>query len=329
MRHISHTKPSFFDLELGDLIMIGDQPYIVHGARHGGMGCVYFVEKDYKNAPSRTDSLSSRLALKAILPHQADAEGLALFNRELTVWSNLRHYNIIGLLEIVDGGGAGWVAAMEWCHGSLRELIQQRGCFPLPDSTKILSNLINGLSYAYSQDGIHHLDLKPENIIYKGNVNSATLEHFHFMLADWGIASIKQPQLNAIAGMPPSAKAIQQTFNNMGTLIYMAPERFQMGYASSIASDVFSLGIIYMELLTGNLPFRSNVQVHESLISGQYLPDSKEILKKAKVPLSVGQLIIEMISFQPSDRPSDYSTLKKKLLLAWKKSNSVFSRSFK
>jgi serine/threonine-protein kinase len=338
MTPISHPRSSFFELQLKDRVMIGDLPYIVAGAARGGMGCVLLLWQDSKNCPARMSALGLKVALKAILPEAADAEGIALFKRELTVWAGLRHPNIVSLVEIVDGGDAGWVAAMHWCPGSLRDVMTQRGKLPLRDATMIMSNLIDGLSYAYKQDKVHHLDLKPENVLYhlsvlhlmaKTKLSDDSLEKFRFMVADWGIASIKQPKLNAIAGMPPSAEIALRTFNNIGTLVYMAPERFLRGYASSLASDVYSLGMMYLEMLTGERPFRNGVNPVEPLLSGRYIVDATNILKQSRIPRAVGQLILEMISFSPHERPSDYSLLGHKLLRAWKQSNGFFSRTFK
>jgi serine/threonine-protein kinase len=338
MTSISHPRSSFFDLQLKDRVMIGELPYIVEGAARGGMGCVILLWQDAKNCPTVLSALGLKVALKAILPEAADAEGLSLFKRELTVWAGLRHPNIVSLIEIVDGGDAGWVAAMHWCPGSLRDVMTQRGKLPLRDATMILANLIDGLSYAFKQDRVHHLDLKPENVLYHLDFNrlmgnqkpdDASLEKFRFMLADWGIASIKQPKLNAIAGLPPSAGAALTTFNNMGTLLYMAPERFLRGYTSSSRSDVFSLGIMYLEMLTGKRPFVSGVNPVESLISGRYIIDATSIMKQSGIPMAVGQLILQMIAHNPEKRPSDYSSLGHDLLRCWKKSSGIFSRSFK
>ena len=283
-------------------------------------------------------ALGLKVALKAILPEAADAEGIALFKRELTVWAGLRHPNIVSLVEIVDGGDAGWVAAMHWCPGSLRDVMTQRGKLPLQDATMILANLIDGLAHAYRQDKVHHLDMKPENVLYhmdlirlmeKKKIENDSLDNFRFMVADWGIASIKQPKLNAIAGMPPSSESALRTFNNMGTLVYMAPERFLRGYTSSSRSDIFSLGMMYLEMLTGKHPFQSGVNPVETLLSGRYIIDATSLLKQSGTPMSIGQLILEMIAFSPQNRPSDYSILGQRLLRASKKSKGIFSRTFK
>jgi serine/threonine-protein kinase len=250
----------------------------------------------------------------------------------------LRHPNIVSLVEIVDGGDAGWVAAMHWCPGSLRDVMTQRGKLTLTDATMIMANLIDGLAHAFRQDKVHHLDMKPENVLYhldflhmmdKSKVESESLSNFRFMVADWGIASIKQPKLNAIAGMPPSSDAALRTFNNMGTLVYMAPERFLRGYTSSSRSDIFSLGMMYLEMLTGRRPFQNGTNPVEALLTGRYIVDAKSILKQSAIPMSIAELILDMIAFSPQNRPADYSILGQNLIRANKKSKSIFSRTFK
>jgi serine/threonine-protein kinase len=339
MTPINHHRDSFFDLRPNDRVLVGDRPYIVDKHMKGGMGWVCLLWLDSQTAPQRTSALGLKLALKAVLPESADADAIALFKRELTVWSGFRHQNIVWLLEILDGGDAGWVAAMDWCIGSLRDLQNERGKFNLKDSTNIVGAILDGLAYAYDQDKVLHLDLKPENILYHldfgrlvngtSNLNEKdSLSTYRFMVSDWGIASIKHPALDRIAGMPPSSEAVQKTFNNMGTLHYMAPERFTKGVSSSVASDVFSLGMIYLELLTGSSPFRPEMHPVYSLLSGQYLNDAQLLMQQNSVPKPIVSLILEMIDRSPTNRFSDYPRLKKSLIKAWKASSGLFATLF-
>lgn len=337
MTPLEHNRDSFFDLRPKDKVLVDRIPYIVDSEARGGMGCVLLLWKDSDHAQHSLSALGLKLALKAVLPESADEDGIALFRRELTVWSAFQHPNIVRLLAIVDGGDAGWLAAMDWCPGSLRDLLDARGKLALKDATNILGNLIDGLGHAYEQDQVLHLDLKPENVLYHLNFGRLmsgrnepedSLSKYRFMVSDWGIASIKQPKLNAIAGMPPTAAAAQQTFNNMGTLLYMAPERFKKGYSSSVPSDVFSLGMMYLEMLVGHLPFRQDVHPVQSLVSGQYLQDSGFLLRRAKVPKPIAGLILSMIAFSPAERPQSYPVLRKQLVKAWRKANGVLSKLF-
>jgi serine/threonine protein kinase len=323
MTTLIHSRRSFFDLCPNDKVVVGNLHYVVSGQARGGMGCVYLLWLDPENKEQRIGALGLKLALKAVLPDAADAEGIALFKRELTVWSGFRHPNIVRLLEIVNGGDAGWVAAMDWCIGSLRDLQKERGTLSLKDSTNIIGGILDGLAYAYEQDKVLHLDLKPENILYHldfgrltkdRNPDTKDLSLYRFMVSDWGIASIKQPQLNSIAGAPPSSAVAQRTFNNMGTILYMAPERFKEGFSSSLASDIFSLGMIYLELMVGTLPFRQGMHPVESLVSGQYIKDARTLMKTHRVPSPVSKIILEMISYTPNQRPSDYPALRLKIV---------------
>ena len=302
------------------------------------MGFVLLVQKDYEKAPTSPtrimSALRARLALKAVLPDASDKLGMALFRRELTVWAGFRHRNIIPLIEIVDAGDDGWIAAMNWCEGSLRRLLNEKGRLSVKTATNIIVSLIDGLAHAYSQDQVLHLDLKPENILYDQDLvfnenDDDPFNDYRFMVADWGIASVKQPRLNAIAGIPPTAESVQRTFNNMGTLLYMAPERFKQGVKSSIASDVYSLGMIYLEMLIGGLPFHAKMHPVQSILTARYEVDAASLLYSTDVPKSVSALILSMISFSPIDRPNDYPRLKSSIIRAAGQHLGLFSRIFK
>lgn len=332
MTRLQHSHPSLFDLHIGDKVMVGDMPYAVRKAACGGMGFILLLWQDSDRAPQQMSVHGIKLALKTILPEAADKEGITLFKRELTVWAAFRHPNVVWLNEILDGGVDGWVAAMDWCLGSLRDILNERQRLPLKEATDILGDVLNGLAYAYKQDQVLHLDLKPENILYNldlGRAGTGSKDPIHtsrFMVSDWGIASIKQPKLNVIAGMPPSSEAAMRTFNNMGTLLYMAPERFRQGFRSSVASDVFSLGMIYIELLTGVLPFRKDIHPVQFLLNGQYHYDAEALLSRALVPRGVRCLILSMIAPNPTDRPQDYPTLRSTIIKAYRRSNGILSK---
>jgi serine/threonine-protein kinase len=316
-------------------VFIGDSPYIVKQRARGGMGFILFIELDTANAPSGEFGVHGlRVALKSILPGPVDDEAAALFRRELVIWSGLVYGTIVPLNEILDAGRDGWVAAMDWYPGSLRDHISATGRTSLPNALHILHDVLEGLAYAYEKDKAIHLDLKPENILYDFDEDRLTRHGENsfmariFKVGDWGIASIKQPQLNAIAGMPPSHEACVKTLNNMGTILYMAPERFVRGYRSSTASDVFSLGMIFLELVTGKLPFRADCSPVETLLSFSYYPEAAALLKGSEVPAPTCRLILSMIAPKLSDRPASHAELKRSLRSAFQRTQGFFSRFF-
>ena len=166
MTPLIFNRQSFFHLVKGDEVSIEEMPYVVQKSARGGMGHILLLSRHIDCIP-RGFSLGRHLAIKAILPEVAGPEELALFKRELTIWSGFRHRNIVWLLEIFDGGDAGWVAGMDWCKESLREMLDRRKRLSPDEATQILCEIINGLEYAYLKDQVLHLDLKPANILYQ------------------------------------------------------------------------------------------------------------------------------------------------------------------
>jgi serine/threonine protein kinase len=147
---------------------------------------------------------------------------------------------------------------------------------------------------------------------------------WRFMVSDWGLASIKQQKLNAVAGLPLGYEVCERTFNNMGTIYYMAPERFIQGYRSSLASDMFSLGMIYLEMLIGRLPLSCSPRPVEELLSLAYYQHSEAMLRETSLATSVRQLILSMVCPDPRSRPSSYQ----QLISACHKSKSLLQRIF-
>ena len=334
MTPLHHDCRTLYELRKGQRVYVGDRPYIVQKRTRGGMGFLLFLALDGANAPRAFSVHRLRIALKSILPNALDDESARLFRRELVVWSGLQFGTIVGLNEILDAGRDGWVAAMNWYPGSLRDHISSTSRTNLPDAIHVVHDVLNGLAYAYEKDRVIHLDLKPENILYDFDMDRMKRRGENsfmariFMVADWGIASIKQPQLNAIAGLPPSHEACLKTLNNMGTILYMAPERFVRGYRSSVASDMFSLGMIFLELVTGKLPFRTDCSPIETLRSSSYFPEAAALLKAVAVPAPTRRLILSMIAPDPSERPTSHAELRRSLISVFRKTQGFFSRFF-
>jgi serine/threonine protein kinase len=331
VRVFKHDKTSLGELHVDDAVQIGRTDYRVRRVALGGMGIVLLLERDAEQPQTDSDVHGLRIAVKSVLPERIGQENIALFRRELTVWAGLRHPNVVGLNEILDAGRDGWVAAMSWCEGSLRDRLSLGRKMPEAHATMVLLDLVEGLAYAQQKDGVVHLDVKPENVLYIGDIKRLLQyaegddRRYRFMLSDWGIASVKQRELDAIATLPRNAELSLRTFNNMGTILYMAPERFIDGYRSSVASDIFSLGMVYLEMLTGALPFDRSIQPIESLLSHTYFGHAARLLRNASIAPMIQALTLGMLSPDPAKRPESYDGLKLIVSACYRLANGTFS----
>jgi serine/threonine protein kinase len=242
---------------------------------------------------------------------------------------------IVNLNEILRTKNDGWVAAMDRCCGSLADVLLERNVLPLDDAVFILNDIIQGLAFAANEHQIFHLDLTPRNILYNFEISRMMNHHDHpikqyrWMVSDWGIASVKD-EILAKASTSPELRQCYQTFNNAGTQGYMAPERYELGVTSSIATDVFSLGMILIQVIVGVLPFEYHTQsLEDQLTSGFYLKTAKNLLATKKVPELLMQTILKMIEPVPTRRFHDYEELRLTLLKSARESRSLFSRIFK
>lgn len=295
---------SVFELEVGDQVGLGGIQYSVRGFARGGMGFILFLEKTNSFHCSKINIHGSRLAIKSVLGSSTpDLE--KLFLRELTVWSGFDHFNIINLNEIVEVDDA-LAAAMDWCSGSLRDYIKSNGNLSISIAVHVIKSVIDALSYASKNYSACHLDLKPENVLF----DKRYIPSGRFMVSDWGISSIRGELANNSNIVDQKWEDTGETLNNIGTIPYMAPERFHKGFNSSSASDIFSVGIMFFELLSGKLPFDSNKDIAMQISNSSYVDRINKILEHLKVEKRAGNLIRSMVSPDLDKRINDYDEIK-------------------
>ncbi|NTX54376.1 serine/threonine-protein kinase [Myxococcus sp. CA039A] len=193
----------------------------------GGMGEVWLA---------RQTSLGRTVAVKLLPPKLAkDPEFVARFEKEATALAALNHPNIV---QIIDRGVAGehYYFVMEFVEGrSLREAISAGALSP-QQSLRLMLQVARAVECAHDKDIIHR-DLKPENILLDGRGN--------VKVADFGLAGIRQSE---------SRLQLTATAVAMGTLNYMAPEQRRDAKNVDGRADLFSLGVVLYELLTGDVP---------------------------------------------------------------------------
>jgi tetratricopeptide (TPR) repeat protein/predicted Ser/Thr protein kinase len=204
---------------------LGERYHIVQQLGEGGMGEVYLA---------RDRELDRDVALKVIRLDLASHPAiLERFKREIQLSSNITHKNILRVYDLGEAGGVKFLTMQYVAGQDLAALMRREGRLPLPRAVDIFRQICEGLQAAHEQ-GVIHRDLKPQNILIDGRG--------HVAIADFGLAKSFE-----YASLTEAGKVI-------GTPHYMSPEQVK-GVALDQRSDIYSLGIILYEMLTGTVPF--------------------------------------------------------------------------
>jgi len=216
-------------LEVGSVL--GGRYAILEILGQGGMGAVY------KAADREVDRT---VALKVIRPEMAsNPEILARFKQELLLSSQVTHRNVIRIYDLGEAQGVKFIT-MEYVEGeTLQRILKQRGKLEVAEAVDIMEQVASGLAAAH-REGIIHRDLKPANIMRDKNGRVVVM--------DFGLARTF------------SGDGMTQTGMMLGTMEYMSPEQAQ-GVDVKASSDIFTVGLILYELLTGNSPFHAETAI--------------------------------------------------------------------
>lgn len=220
---------------------------IQHLIGYGGMGAVY---------QARQTQLDRPVALKILAPTLSNDEAFAQrFMREAKTLAKLSHPNIVMVFEFGKASDFHYLL-MEYVDGiNLRDAILE-GTLSTKDALEIVPQICDALQYAH-EEGVVHRDIKPENILVdkKGRVK----------IADFGLAKLLQPNDNDLR--------LTGTQQVVGTLNYMAPEQIEGRSQVDHRADIYSLGVVFYELLTGELPIGRFANPSEKIGSPTSLDD--------------------------------------------------------
>ncbi len=235
----------------------------------GGMGAVY---------KARQKQLDRLVALKILPPEVGQFEAFAeRFTREARSLAKLHHPQIVTIFEFGQTEDSLYYFIMEFVDGTdLRQVIRS-GELTSDQALAIVPQVCEALHYAHKK-GIVHRDIKPENILMdkEGNVK----------IADFGLARL----LNKEA----TAYTLTQADQRMGTPHYMAPEQIEQPSQVDHRADIYSLGVVFYEMLTGELPI------------GRFAPPSK----KVQVDVRLDEIVLHTLEKEPELRYQQVSEIK-------------------
>lgn len=264
---------------------INDRYEIVGTLGEGGMANVYLAK----------DLILDRLvAIKVLRGDLAnDEKFVRRFQREALSASSLSHPNIVEMYDVGEDNGNYYIV-MEYVEGqTLKQLLKRRGALTLSEAIDIMLQITEGIAHAHDSYIIHR-DIKPQNIMIK--------DDGLIKITDFGVA------------MALNSTQLTQTNSVMGTVHYLPPEQAS-GKGSTIKSDIYSMGILFYELLTGILPFKGENAV-EIALKHMKDPLPSVRIQNADIPQSIENIILKSTAKNPKNRYNDAKEMHDDLLVA-------------
>src|SRR5262245_26259913 len=260
----------------------------------GGMAVVY---------RARQTDLERTVALKVLPPELSlDQSYIARFRQEARSAAALEHPHIVPIYEVGAAEGLQYIAMKYIAGRTLKDDVQERGALPIPQAAALLEQVADALDYAHSQ-GVIHRDIKPSNMM--------TEQNGWVYLTDFGLAR------GGTTGGLTMAGTV------MGTPEYMSPEQAQGLATIGPPTDIYAMGVVLYELLTGQMPFQADTPMGMLVARLQYAPRPPRDYR-GDLPMPVEDVIMRALARKPEAR---YATAKE-LIGALKGAAGLGSRSF-
>ena len=240
----------------------------------GGMATVYLAQ-DLRH--------DRNVALKVLRPELASALGAERFLREVKIAANLTHPHILPLHDSGEAEGFLYYVMPFISGESLRARLTREGELPVAEATRILRDVADALGYAHGH-GVVHRDIKPDNIMLSGR---------HALVTDFGIAKAVS-EATGRHGLTTAGVAL-------GTPAYMAPEQAAAQPQIDQRADIYALGVVGYELLTGHPPFTGT---SAQQVLAAHLTEAPVLVtqRRPSVPPPLGQLVMKCLEKNPADR---------------------------
>jgi TolB-like protein/Flp pilus assembly protein TadD/tRNA A-37 threonylcarbamoyl transferase component Bud32 len=240
----------------------------------GGMATVYLAE-DLKH--------HRKVAVKVLRPELAAALGADRFHQEIEIAAQLTHPHILPLHDSGEVDGFLYYV-MPYIEGeSLREKLAKEGELPISDAVRILKEVVDALAEAHSH-GVVHRDIKPDNVMLRGR---------HALVTDFGVAKA----VNEATGR----QKLTTEGIALGTPAYMAPEQAAADPQIDHRADIYAVGAVAYELLTGRPPFTGNTQ--QEILAAHVTQAPEPVTKyRQSVPPALADLVMKCLEKKPADR---------------------------
>lgn len=264
---------------------INNRYSIIRTLGEGGMANVYLAYDTI---------LDRNVAVKVLRGDLAtDEKFVRRFQREALSASNLYHPNIVQIYDFDSEDGQYYIV-MEYVEGkTLKQLLKRRGSLTITEVIDIMSQVTDGMAHAHDSYIIHR-DIKPQNIMI--------LDNGMVKITDFGIA------------MALNSTQLTQTNSVMGSVHYLPPEQ-AAGKGSTIRSDIYSMGILMYELLTGQVPYKGDNAVEIALKHlKEPLPSIRKILPE--IPQSIENIILKATAKNPQNRYKDAREMHQDIITA-------------
>ena len=261
------------DLDVGRDGLVAGRYKIVEELGRGANGVVYRAD----------DSVLGRHVALKELPLQLSNDDFVVprFRQEARVLAKLNHPNIVQVYDFIEHGGRMWMAIELVEAGDLASFLKSRGSLPAPEAAWFGRQMADAVAFAHDR-GVVHRDLKPLNVLLAdGHTPKIT---------DFGLAKLTEGSVHTVEGTV------------MGSPHYMSPEQAD-GRRVDHRADVYSLGVILYQMLTGRVPFEGDI----ASVLAQHIrkppPPPRKVAPDNQIPPKLERLVMAMLAKKPDDRP--------------------------
>jgi serine/threonine protein kinase len=258
----------------------------------GGMGVVYRADQP---------NIARSVAVKLLKPEvAADPDSLRRLLDEARIVNAIQHRGIVGIFDYGTAPNGRQYVVMELLEGEPLDVhLARRGKLTAAEAIPILDEILSAVGAAHRQSVVHR-DLKPGNVFYVRQPDGTR----YIKVLDFGLAK---------RATRPDGQVSQTAFRPLGTPEYMAPEQAKGGKVSP-RTDLYAVGVIAYELLTGDLPFEGPTAL-EILLKATREPPPSPSHKDASIPPSLEALVLELLEKDPALRPQTADQVRARLKL--------------